>query len=87
MGLDASAFKVMDLQNRWGSCTSEGVLNFHWKWAMLPTTVLDYLVLHELAHIDNANHNAAYWRTVEEVLPGYQEQKGWLKYNGAGMSL
>lgn len=54
---------------------------------MLPTTVLDYVVLHELAHIDNANHNAAYWRTVEKVLPGYQEQKGWLKYNGAGMSL
>lgn len=79
--------KVMELQNRWGSCTAKGVLNFHWKCCMLPTSVLDYVVVHELAHIGQPNHDAAFWRTVEKVMPGYEEYKTWLKLNGAGMSL
>lgn len=87
MGAEPIDVKVMELQNRWGSCTAKGVVNFHWKCAMLPTSVLDYVVVHELAHIDNPSHNAAFWRSVEKVMPGYEEQKSWLKLNGAGMSL
>ena len=77
----------MELQNRWGSCTAKGALNFHWKCAMLPISVLDYVVVHELTHIENPSHNAAFWRAVEKVMPGCEEQKSWLKLNGAGMSL
>ncbi|MEY8251837.1 MAG: SprT family zinc-dependent metalloprotease, partial [Colwellia sp.] len=51
MGVESTDVKVMELQNRWGSCTAKGVVNFHWKCTMLPTTVLDYVVVHELAHI------------------------------------
>lgn len=87
MGVTPIDVKVMELQNRWGSCTSKGVINFHWKCAMLPTTVLDYVVVHELAHITNQSHNAAFWRSIEKVMPGYEEQKIWLRLNGAGMSL
>lgn len=87
MGAEPADVKVMELQNRWGSCTNKGVINFHWKCAMLPTTVLDYVVVHELAHIENQSHNAAFWRSIEKVLLGYDEQKTWLKFNGAGMSL
>lgn len=87
MGVVPIDVKVMELQNRWGSCTAKGVINFHWKCAMLPTSVLDYVVVHELTHIDNSSHNAAFWRSVEKVMPGYEEQKSWLKLNGAGMSL
>lgn len=87
MGVVPIDVKVMELQNRWGSCTAKGVINFHWKCAMLPTSVLDYVVVHELAHIENPSHNAAFWRAVEKVMPSCEEQKGWLKLNGAGMSL
>lgn len=87
MGLEPTDIKVMELQNRWGSCTAKGVVNFHWKCAMLPTTVFDYIVVHELAHIQNPNHDANFWRSVEKVMPGYEEQKSWLRLNGAGMSL
>jgi predicted metal-dependent hydrolase len=87
MGVEPTDVKVMELQNRWGSCTAKGVVNFHWKCAMLPTSVLDYVVVHELAHIENPSHNAAFWRAVEKVMPSCEEQKGWLKLNGAGMSL
>jgi predicted metal-dependent hydrolase len=87
MGVEPTDVKVMELQNRWGSCTAKGVVNFHWKCAMLPTSVLDYVVVHELAHIENPSHDPAFWRTVEKVMPGCEEQKSWLKLNGAGMSL
>ena len=87
MGVEPTDVKVMELQNRWGSCTTKGVINFHWKCAMLPTSVLDYVVVHELAHIENPNHDAAFWRAVEKVMPACEEQKAWLRLNGAGMSL
>lgn len=87
MGVEPCDINVMELQNRWGSCTAKGVINFHWKCAMLPTIVLDYIVVHELAHIENPSHNTVFWRTVEKVMPGCEEQKVWLRLNGAGMSL
>jgi len=87
MGVVPESVKVMELQSRWGSCTSKGALNFHWKCAMLPLSVLDYVVVHELVHIENPTHSPAFWRSVEKVMPGYQEQKNWLKFNGAGMTL
>jgi len=83
----SSDIRVMELQNRWGSCTSKGVINFHWKCAMLPLSVLDYVIVHELAHLEYNNHSPSFWRAVEKVMPNYEEAKTWLKFNGAGMSL
>lgn len=87
LGLIPSAIKVLELKNRWGSCSTSGALNIHWKCAMLPLIVLDYVVVHELAHLKYPNHTPAFWRKVEKVMPQYEEQKQWLKFNGAGMSL
>jgi predicted metal-dependent hydrolase len=87
MGLEPSAIKVLELKNRWGSCTRKGVVNIHWKCAMLPPNVLDYVIVHELAHIKYPNHTPAFWRVVEKVLLSYDAEKNWLKFNGAGMSL
>ncbi|MEZ8321605.1 M48 family metallopeptidase [Vibrio splendidus] len=87
MGVEVSWVKVIELKNRWGSCTANGGINIHWKCAMLPLSVLDYVVVHELAHVLYPNHTAPFWHTVEKVLPGYEEQKTWLKFNGAGMGL
>ncbi len=87
MGAQATELKVLELKNRWGSCTANGTINFHWKCAMLPPQVLDYVLVHELAHLHHPTHSPAFWRTVEKVLLNYEQQKGWLKFNGAGMSL
>lgn len=87
MGLSPAGSKVLELKNRWGSCSPGGNINIHWKCAMLPLTVLDYVLVHELAHLKYPNHTPAFWRKVEKVLPGYEEQKQWLRFNGAGMSL
>ncbi|WP_282782701.1 M48 family metallopeptidase [Phaeodactylibacter xiamenensis] len=79
--------RVMELQNRWGSCSEQGNVNFHWKCAMAPYDVLTYIVVHELAHLLHPNHSPAFWNEVDKVLPRYDKQVEWLKRNGAGMDL
>ncbi|NQZ60274.1 MAG: M48 family metallopeptidase [Lentisphaeraceae bacterium] len=87
MGLKSTGLKVMELQNRWASCSANGNLNFHWKCMMAPLTVLDYIVVHELAHITHPTHNEAFWNEVDKVLPDYHSRKNWLKQYGASMEL
>ncbi len=79
--------KVIDLKHQWASCTPGGNLNFHRKCMMAPLTVIDYIVVHELAHLLYSNHTAAFWNQVDKVMPDFQERKDWLRANGAGMDL
>ena len=54
---------------------------------MAPGTVLDYIVVHELAHLIHLNHTAAFWNEVDKVLPDFHDRKEWLRVNGVGMDL
>ncbi|MFD2696432.1 M48 family metallopeptidase [Mesonia sediminis] len=87
LGVYPNAIKVMELQNRWASCTPNANVNFHWKCAMAPIDVLHYIVVHELVHLIHPNHSKAFWNEVDKILPKYDEQIYWLKLNGAGMDL
>lgn len=87
LGVKSNQIKVMELQNRWASCTQKGNINFHWKCAMAPIDVLHYIIAHELTHLIHMNHTPAFWNELDKVIPNYTEQQNWLKYNGAGMSL
>lgn len=87
LGVEPKSVKILDLKNRWASCTPGGRLNFHWKCMMAPLTILDYIAVHELAHLLHPNHTAAFWNTVDKLLPDYQERKEWLRVHGAGMDL
>lgn len=87
MDVTPGTIRVIDLKNRWASCTPEGNLNFHWKCMMAPATILDYIVVHELAHLIRQNHSPAFWSEVDKVLPNYGERKEWLRVHGAGMDL
>ncbi|MBC8868958.1 MAG: M48 family metallopeptidase [Planctomycetes bacterium] len=87
MGVEPKTVRIIELKNRWASCSAGGNLNFHWKCMMAPATVLDYIVVHELAHLIHANHTKAFWNEVDKVMPDYQERKEWLRANGAGMDL
>jgi predicted metal-dependent hydrolase len=87
MGVKSKSIRIMDLKHRWASCTASGNLNFHWKCMMAPLTVIDYIVVHELAHLIHSNHSAAFWNEVDKVMPDFQERKIWLRDNGAGMDL
>lgn len=87
LGVQATEVKVMELKNRWASCSVKGNVHFHWKCAMAPMDVLHYIVIHELAHLIHMNHTSAFWNEIDKILPNYDIQMNWLKINGAGMDL
>ena len=73
---------IKEQKTRWGSCSSNRNLNFNWKLVLLPEEVLDYVVVHELAHLFEMNHSKAFWMIVERVLPDYKERRELLKQLG-----
>jgi predicted metal-dependent hydrolase len=74
-------------RTRWGSCGRRGSLNFTWRLIMAPLRVIDYVVVHELAHLKQKNHSKAYWVEVKRLMPDYKEQINWLKANGHTLRL
>jgi predicted metal-dependent hydrolase len=82
-GKQPKQVRILDLGNRWGSCTAEGGLNFHWKTIRLPPSLVEYVVSHELVHLIEPKHNADFWMRLERVLPDYRERKRLLAELGA----
>lgn len=87
MGVEVKKVRIQELQYRWASCNVGGILNFHWKCMMAPLKIIDYIVVHELAHLIVKDHSLAFWNEVDKILPDYQERKEWLRINGAAMGL
>ena len=72
---------VKDLGNRWGSCTKNNNINFHWKVMLAPISVIDYIIIHELCHIKEKNHSPRFWDMLYKYMPDYEYHKEWLKRN------
>lgn len=72
---------IRDTRTRWGSCTRAGNLNFCYKLLFLPPELADYIVVHELCHLGELNHSAAFWRLVAQTVPNYKEIRKRLKGN------
>lgn len=66
-------------RSRWGSCSSQGNLNFNWKIILLPPSVFDYIIVHEMCHLVHLNHSREFWNLVASVLPNYKESYQWLR--------
>ena len=80
-GLRYNKIRISDAQKRWGSCSAKGNLNFSWRLIMAPLRVIDYVVVHELAHLEEKNHSKAFWNKVKIMLLDYEQYKDWLKEN------
>jgi predicted metal-dependent hydrolase len=73
---------IQDLGYRWGSSNRRGHLYFHWRVAMLPRRMIEYLVAHELVHLIERNHGDAFWERLERIIPDYTDRQRWLKEQG-----
>ena len=81
MSLHASSFKVRKYKARWGSCNSRSELSFNYLLKMLPTWVVDYVIIHELCHIKHMNHSTKFWQLVAVYCPKYKSAKNWMQKN------
>ena len=79
MGLKFGRISIKDQRSLWGSCSREGNLNFNWRVVMAPPEALDYLVIHELAHLKEMNHSRRFWAVVAEHCPAWREHRRWLR--------
>ena len=82
MGVSYGRISIREQKTRWGSCSSKGNLNFNWRLILAPEEVLDYVVVHELAHRREMNHSKAFYAIVESVLPDYRAARKWLRDKG-----
>lgn len=83
MGVSYNEIKVSDLRFRWGSCTPKNNLNFNWRLIKAPADVIDYIIVHELAHLIEPNHTPAFWNIVAVQVPTFAKAKEWLTENGS----
>lgn len=70
---------IKNQEKRWGSCSHSGTLRLNWKIVMMPMSVFDYIIVHELCHLIYPNHSKNFWHTVESFIPNYKKHRTWLK--------
>lgn len=83
--VEPAQVSIKNYKSRWGSCYQDGRIQFNWRLAMAPKEVIDYVIVHELCHLIHPNHSKQYWQTVAKFKPNYEQQKQWLKNNGASL--
>jgi predicted metal-dependent hydrolase len=84
-GTTYTKLQIRDPASRWASCSSSGSMSFSWRLLMAPEAVLDYVVEHEVAHIDVMDHSQRFWKLVEKRCPDYREHERWLRDYGPGL--
>ncbi len=82
VGRSYNKITLRDTRSRWGSCSSRGGLMYSWRLIMAPPEVLDYVAAHEVAHLVEMNHSAAFWSVVESICPNYAPLRQWLRDHG-----
>lgn len=79
MGVTPVRLQMSGARRRWGSCNGKNGLNFSWRLIFCAPEAVDYVVVHELAHITHKNHSSAFWNRVEACLPDYKKRREWLR--------
>lgn len=85
IGRTIRQISLRDTRSRWGSCTAEGRLMYSWRLIMAPAPVLDYVAAHEVAHLAEMNHSAAFWALVARLCPGFAAERQWLRRDGPAL--
>jgi len=81
MGVEYEKIEIRRQRTKWGSCSTTGTLGLNWRLMMAPQEIVDYIVVHELAHLRESNHTDAFWSLVSEHDPQYGDHAQWLEEN------
>jgi predicted metal-dependent hydrolase len=81
LGFPPVEVRITSAQSRYGSCSSDNRLSFSWRLIMAPYPVIDYVILHELAHIKHKDHSKRFWGLVEDISPDHRQHRLWLNQN------
>jgi predicted metal-dependent hydrolase len=87
VGSSYAGLSIRSQNTRWASCSSNGAMSFNWRLLLAPEPVLDYVVWHEVCHLDVRDHSPRFWALVERRCPGWREQRDWLRRHGATLVL
>lgn len=87
VGQSPARLCIRDQRTRWGSCSPNGTLSLNWRLMMASTTVVDYVVVHELCHLLHANHSRRFWAAVERILPDYLTARRQLHHIGQSLTI
>ncbi|MEA2331650.1 MAG: hypothetical protein QOH58_1788 [Thermoleophilaceae bacterium] len=79
--------QIRGQRTRWASCSSTGAMSFNWRLMLAPPAVLDYVVEHEVVHLDVLDHSQRFWIMLSERVPGWREQERWLRRHGHALRL
>ena len=82
LGVSFAEAKIVDNRYRWGSCTVNNNVNFNWRLIKAPMYVIDYAIVHELAHLMEANHTPRFWNIVRTQAPKAEQARAWLREFG-----
>lgn len=79
--------RIKELKNKWGTCTGKNNISLNWRLVFAKTSIIDYVVVHELCHLKHKNHSKKFWREVEKILPNHKDSKNWLRIHGNTLNL
>jgi len=86
-GTDWTRLSIRGQRTRWASCSQDGAMSFNWRLLLAPVEILDYVVEHEVAHLEVLDHSNRFWRLLGSRCPQYREHERWLKDNGHTLTL
>ncbi|HZV72468.1 MAG TPA: SprT family zinc-dependent metalloprotease [Conexibacter sp.] len=86
-GTPYSGLTIRGQRTRWASCSATGAMSFNWRLLLAPEPVLDYVVWHEVCHLEVMDHSPRFWRLLAGRCPDYRAHAGWLRRHGATLVL
>lgn len=87
VGQSYASLQIRGQRSRWASCSARGGMSFNWRLLLAPPEILDYVVEHEVAHLEVHDHSRRFWELLAQRCPGYRDHERWLRANGATLRL
>jgi predicted metal-dependent hydrolase len=86
-GRSYTTLQIRGQRTRWASCSTSGAMSFNWRLLLAPAEILEYVVEHEVAHLDVQDHSARFWRLLGSRSPRWREHEAWLRRHGHALRL